>query len=226
MREVPVMLRSVAAALVAVALWGHHAAFAHPHVWITGGADFGLDEEGRLARLHVTWIYDEFASLYLLNYLGVDPDGDQVFSEQDKATVLADQTNWPDEFEGDSYLFVDGKRRALGKAANADTRILETGQVEVTFERAVLEPFRPGAGTPAVVKVYDPTFYYAYELDGPAGIVAPEGHGCASEYRPVDPTRPELEALRLELAALGREETPEQQDVGALFADDLVLTCG
>ena len=32
-------------------------------------------------------------------------------------------------------------------------------------------------------------------------------------------------ALQVELSALGTEETPEQQDVGALFADELRMTC-
>lgn len=200
---------------------------AHPHVWVSGGADFGINAEGELDRLHITWIYDPFASLYLVNYLNVDQDRDQILTLEDKEKILADQTTWPDTFQGDSYLFVDGQRRALGKPLNADTRILASGEVEVTFERAVLEPFRPGVdGSPVVVKVYDPTFYYAYEVEGAAKIIGPDGHGCISEHDPVDTSDPYLTVLAVQLSALGRNETPEQPDVGALFADELRLICG
>lgn len=206
--------------------WPQSQVVSHPHVWVTGGADFGLDDQGRLARLHITWIYDEFASLYLISYLDLDRDRDQTFSDEDKERVLADQTNWPDTFKGDSYLYVDGRKVALGGPLKADTRLLETGQVEVTFIREVEDPYRPGVdGPPAVVKVYDPVFYYSYEVAGPAAIVAPEGHGCTSEHRPVDPTDTTLAALRVQLAALGRDENPDIPDVGALFADGMVLTC-
>ena len=199
----------------------------HPHVFVTGGAHFEVDAEGRLTRLHVSWIYDSFASLYLLNYLGVDQDGDQVLTEEEKAKILADQTNWPDEFQGDSYLFLSGQKQGLGKAENPDTRILETGQVEVTFERALARPFRPGTeGDPdAVVKLYDPAFYYAYEVTDPPRVIGPEGHGCDAVHKPYDANDPALRALQVELSALGTDETPEQQDVGALFADELRLSC-
>ncbi|MEM7743706.1 MAG: DUF1007 family protein [Pseudomonadota bacterium] len=220
------MKRALGTIFLGVALlWPQAETQSHPHVWVTGGADFGLDEQGRLARLHVTWIYDEFASLYMVNYLNVDQDKDQVFTDEDKAIVLADQTTWPEDFEGDSYLYVDGRKRALGGPQDADTRILETGQVEVTFVREVKEPFRPGADGPeAVVKVYDPVFYYAYELEEPAKIIG-DSSGCTSQIRRVDPDDQDLAALRVQLSALGRDETPDMPDVGALFADDLVLTC-
>lgn len=211
------------AVAVGMALPG--AAGAHPHVWVSGGADFGLDDEGRLSRVHITWTYDEFASLYMLTHLGVDADGDQVLTEEDKARIIADQTEWPAGFEGDSYLYVGQEKRALGGPENPDTRILETGQVEVTFERPVLEPFRPGRGAEqAVVKVYDPAFYYAYVVEDAPRIIG-EPQGCTTERRPYDDNDPGLQELEVELSALGTEETPAMPDVGALFADELRLSC-
>ena len=199
----------------------------HPHVFVTGGAHFEVDDQGRLSKLHVSWIYDSYASLYLLSYLGVDEDGDQVLTEEEKAKILADQTNWPEDFQGDSYLYVSGKKMGLGGPGNPDTRILESGQVEVTFERSLDEPFRPNAdGNPvAIVKLYDPTFYYAYEVTDPPRIIGPDGHGCTVEHKPYDANDPTLKALQVELSALGTDETPDQQDVGALFANELRMTC-
>ena len=199
----------------------------HPHVFVGGGAHFGVNAEGKLDRLHISWIYDPYASLYLLSYVNADQDGDGKFTPEEKELVLADQTKWPDDFKGDSYLFVSGEKLKMGKPVNADTRILEDGRVEVLFERELEKPFRPGTnGDPAaVVKVYDPTFYYAYEISAPPEVRGPGAAGCTAEHKPYDPDAPGLAALKTELAALGRDETPEQQDVGALFADELILSC-
>jgi len=202
-------------------------ASAHPHVWISGGAHFGLDAEGRLARLHVVWIYDSFASLYIVNALELDKDGDQSLNAAEKARLLADQTTWPEEFAGDSALHVGGERWTLGGPENADARLLPSGQVEVRFDRRLDPPIRPDAATgAAVAKVYDPTFYYAYEVTEPPRILGSDPQGCQVEHRPFDADSPALQALQVELSALDRTETPEQQDVGALFADELRLTCG
>ena len=199
----------------------------HPHVFVRGGAHFGMNAEGHLERLHITWIYDTYASLYLLSYVKADQDGDQKLTEDEKGRILADQTTWPDEFGGDSYLFVSGEKRQLGKPVNSDTRILDDGRVEVTFDRLLDKPFRPGAtGDPAaIVKLYDPTFYYAYEVSEPPEVRGPGAKGCTASHDRYDPATPGLAALQTELSALGRDETPEQQDVGALFADDLILSC-
>lgn len=219
------MRRALGIAALAAGLSLPALAAAHPHVWVTGGADFGLDAEGRLARLHVTWIYDEFASLYLLNAMEADADGDRVLTGEEKARIIADQTSWEEDFKGDSYLWVDGEARALGGPENADTRILDSGQVEVTFERPVIEPFRPAAGVPVLAKVYDPGFYYAYEVTSAPAVIGAADHRCSAELRPVDADDPALKALEVELSALGAGDTPEQADVGALFADELRLTC-
>jgi len=221
------MSRLFASLAFAAALAVPSLSISHPHVFVTGGAHAGLDGEGRLARLHVTWVYDTFSSLYLLNYLQADADGDQVLTDEDKAKILADQTQWPDEFQGDSYLFLSGRKLELGRAENPDTRILESGQVEVTFERAVADPFRPAKDGPdAIIKLYDPNFYYAYEVTNTPEILGAEGHGCTIEHRtPNTDGDPGLAALQVELSALGKDETPEQQDVGALFADEIRLSC-
>lgn len=197
----------------------------HPHVFVGGGAHFGMNADGKLERLHISWIYDTFASLYLLSYLQADQDGDGILTDDEKERILADQTQWPDEFAGDSYLWVGGSKIGLGKPVDADTRILEDGRVEVSFDRMVETPFRPEAGEPVVVKVYDPTFYYAYEVSEVPEIRGAATENCRTRHEPYDPTAPGLAALKTELAALGRDEDPEQEDVGALFADKLFLAC-
>ena len=220
------MHRLTALSLAALMLGAPASVGSHPHVWVTGGAHFGMDAEGRLERLYINWTYDTYASLYLLSYVKADEDGDQVLNEEDKKRIIADQTNWPDDFAGDSYLFVAGKKQKMGKPVNPDTRILPSGQVEVTFERLLEAPFRPEADKADVfVKLYDPAFYYSYEVTEPPEVRGEDGHGCTASHKPYDENDPALKALQVELSQLGKEETPDQQDVGALFADELRLTC-
>ena len=219
------MKRLLAATTAGVISLTAGVAGSHPHVFVGGGAHFGMNENGELERLHISWIYDTYASLYLLSYLDVDKDGDRVLTDEDKKLILADQTNWPATFAGDSYLRVDGKKIAMSKPVDADTRILEDGRVEVTFDRVLDEPIKPGQGKLAAsVKLYDPTFYYAYEVSESPEIRG-AGADCSARHIPYDPAAPGLASLRTELAALGRDETPEQEDVGALFADELILSC-
>ena len=78
------MHRLTALSLAALMLGAPASVGSHPHVWVTGGAHFGMDAEGRLERLYINWTYDTYASLYLLSYVKADEDGDQVLNEEDK----------------------------------------------------------------------------------------------------------------------------------------------
>lgn len=78
------------------------AALAHPHVWMTGGADFGVDADDRLNRVRIPRIYDALASLHLLGTKGPYADGGRVLSDEDKTRIPADQADWAEEFDGDS----------------------------------------------------------------------------------------------------------------------------
>jgi len=209
-----------AAALVVAALAAP--ARAHPHVFIDGGVDFLFDEAGQLRAVRVTWIYDAFASLFVVEQLKLDQDGDGVLSAEDEAALVADQTQWPDEYEGDSYLAVAGAPAEIGRP-EAASAALEDGRVVIRFERALETPV-PAEGLRATAQLYDPSYFFAYFVEQPPTLDnAPEG--CVAEVVAFDPDT-ELKALQQTLAELSAEETPEQENVGALFADRVELRCG
>ena len=53
---------------------------AHPHVFVEVGLRFVSQPDGRLSGVEVTWRYDDFFSLLVLEDRGLDPDGDMVLT--------------------------------------------------------------------------------------------------------------------------------------------------
>ncbi len=197
-------------------------ATAHPHVFVDARTGFIFDGEGHLNALRISWTYDEFTTLILFESLNLDKDGDGLFNDADRAAVIDGETNWDPEYKGDVYLEIAGQDYPLGRPEAAAVT-LANNQVEVSFDLPLSQPVRIG-DTPAVLRLYDPIFFYAYTiLPATNPIALPQG--CAAQIVSFEPDAAES-ALQQKLAALGREETPSQQNVGRLFSDEVRLTCG
>lgn len=193
---------------------------AHPHVYVDAEVGFDITAS-HLSSLHIVWTYDEFTTLTLFDILDLDADGDGVLNEIDLAKVAAGETDWPPDFNGDVYLEADQRPVELAKPTNASAE-MHGDRIAVRFDLPLNEPLDLSLGT-AILRLYDPTYYYAYTAtglrnpspgEGPcrASIVAFEADAAAA-------------ALQEQLAGLSREEMPEQANVGRLFADEIVLTC-
>lgn len=199
-------------------LFSPNLAEAHPHVFVDAAAGFQFDAEGQLVSLRITWTYDAFTSLTLFEILDLDRDGDGRLDDADKAAIVAGETEWAEDYKGDTYLEMDGSdirlARPLGGSAwMADDRI------SVTFDLPLVDPLQTGGEI--VLKLYDPSYFYAYD------VVALQGtsrEDCTARIVPFE-ADVATAALRQQLAALSREETPTQANVGRLFADEVRLTC-
>lgn len=201
-------------------------AAAHPHVWIAAEAAFAIDAEGRLERVRITWVYDAFTSLYMVGALGIDTDADQRMTEADAAAVIADQLTWPADFAGDAHLTVAGSGVALGPPENATARFTDLGEIAIAFDRPLADPMRPGTGgEAAILKLYDPSYFFTYDIVAEPELVG-GASGCALDRLPPDAQGRDLSALAVRLSELGRDETPDEEGVGAFFAERLVLACG
>jgi ABC-type uncharacterized transport system substrate-binding protein len=191
---------------------------AHPHVFIDGGVDFVFDADGRLAQLRVTWIYDPLTSLFMLEDLGIDPG--QPLADADRPRLAQYDTEWDEGYDGDSYLW-DGDHRVGLSEPRAPEADLRDGKVTIRFLRDLAAPFRPAQD--ARVEVYDPTYYMAYTItDAPRLEGAAEG--CSARVEPFAATDA-MAPLLQSLLALPADATPEQDDVGALLAEKVHLTC-
>ncbi|MEI4487068.1 DUF1007 family protein [Frigidibacter sp. MR17.14] len=193
-------------------------ALAHPHVFADSRAGFTFDAEGRLTGLRITWLYDAFTTLVLYDQLALDEDGDGQLNAADLARIAEGETDWPPEYDGDIHLSAAGRPVAMARPLNGSARMVGD-RVEVTFELPLAQPLPPGA---ASLKLYDPSYYYAYSIKG---IDAELPATCKAELHPFDPNDADRKILAA-LAALSREETPEDPEIGARFSDEIRLTCG
>lgn len=194
---------------------------AHPHIFIDAGAGFLFDAAGRLTALRISWRYDEFATLFMFDTLNLDTDGDGTLDDADRAAIVAGETEWPPEYEGDVYLDVAGEKQALTRPANASAEMVED-RIVVQFDLPLAEPVDISESR-ATLRLYDPGYYYAYSVvEAPRIEKAPPG--CATTLTPFVPDEAAAKA-QAKLAALSREETPSQPNIGRLFSDEIVLTC-
>ena len=115
------------------------AAQAHPHVFIDARAGFVLDDAGRLSAVQVTWTYDAFTSLTLMDMLDLDRDGDGALDAADRARLVEAQTIWPDDFEGDTYLEQNGASVALTRPTEGASWMVDA-EISVSFELPLATP--------------------------------------------------------------------------------------
>ena len=193
---------------------------AHPHVYVDARAGFVIDE-GRLQALRIEWRYDLLTSLYLVEILDLDRDRDGELDDADRAAIVAGETEWEPGYDGDIHLTLDGAPVAMTRPEDASAAQIDD-QIVVRFTLPLADPLTLPAGE-IVLRLYDPIFYYAYTiLDGSDAPALP-GH-CQTEITPFTPDEAS-DALRARLAALSREEVPEDETVGRLFADRVTLHC-
>lgn len=195
---------------------------AHPHVFVDAHGGFIFDDAGKLTALRVSWTYDEFTTLFLFDGLNLDEDRDGLLNESDIAAVIKAETVWDPEYKGDVYLEVAGKDYPLGRPQAAGA-IFENNRVEVHFDLPLSQPVTV-SNTPAYLRLYDPTYYYAYTiLPMPQPLDLPDG--CEAQIIAFKADAAQS-ALQQQLSALSQEETPTQQDVGRVFSDKVALICG
>ncbi|REC58921.1 DUF1007 family protein [Rhodosalinus sediminis] len=187
---------------------------AHPHMFVDTAVTLEADAEGRITAVEVTWTYDEFSTLMILEDMGLDPDGDAELTEAELAELRGfDLEIWPEDFEGDIYL-----RRG---EATADIGLPEATGIAVENARIVASHRRPVAPVPAagtVLEAYDPTFFVDYTL---TQVTPPEG--CRAEIEPADEAAADRKVA--EMAGAVDEMTFEVLEVGHLYADGARIAC-
>ena len=202
--------------LLSVALGGP--ASAHPHVFIDGQFGFKFDTDGKLSAIQVTWAYDAFSTLQLMEALDLDKDRDGALDDADRARIVTVQTTWPEGFEGDTYLEQDGDRLQLWEPVEQSAWMTDT-QIHVSFDLPLVEAIDPQGDI--VLRAYDPTYYFAYTV---VGLEDGLREGCRAEIIPFKQDKATA-AILVQLSQLSQEETPEDGNVGRGFADEIRLTC-
>ena len=76
-------------------------AAAHPHVFIDTGLEFIVDDAGQLTHVRVTWVYDEFYSLLVLEDMKLDQDADGVLTDAEEQVLAGFDAQWVEGYNGD-----------------------------------------------------------------------------------------------------------------------------
>ena len=196
-------------------------AFAHPHVFVAAQVTVVFDGSGAVA-VKLDWQYDELFSLLVTSDLGLDMDGDLLLTAEEQATLDAQIAAWPPDYQGDLEVSQNGALLALPDKQDhsmtyADGLFLES------HTRPVAVVTDPNA--PLQIRVYDPSFYTAYDLKQPVLI---EGRDDCT----VDVIAADLDAAYALAEELAEGYDPFSDDPAALFppigdafADTIVVTC-
>jgi ABC-type uncharacterized transport system substrate-binding protein len=185
------------------------------------GISLTLDEDGRVASVEVTWLYDELYTLIVLQDYELDGDFDGALTEAETARMLGFDLNWNSGFDGGLVLSRGGVALEIGPPEPVSVTLGQDGRMRTVHRRPVSGG--PGAGE-IEAQVYDEAFFIAFEATLPSTLVGPEP--CAPEL-----VRADLDAayaaLEAEMAAIGGAVAAEDNfpPVGEYFADRLVFSC-
>lgn len=205
----------------AASLLAASCALAHPHVFIDGGVDFRIGANRQLEALEVTWLYDEFETLYMLAAQEISLNDQGGLDEADRLTLVDRLSDWPEDFDGSAHLSMDGAEIALDWPDGLDAHLVD-GRLKLTFTRTLSDPLTLSA-TPLEVGFFESTYFFDFTVTQTPQIVGVSTN-CAAKVIPFDPDQNDRAVLDV-LAKLGREETPDMANVGAIFADRIILQC-
>lgn len=184
---------------------------AHPHVFVDTALDLVVNDAGQVIAVDVSWTYDDFFTLLILEDMGLDPDRDGVLNGAELVRLKGfDLIEWPADFEGDLYLSQGDAPVALGLPVALDVSIAD-GKITAIHRRSLARI----AIQDLVVQQFDPTYFVAYTV---RSFATPKG--CDAHRTPATPS----DADRALAEALATDETGPI-DLGVHFADTFTLTC-
>ena len=143
---------------------------AHPHVFIDTGLEFVIDDSGQLTHVRVTWVYDEFYSLLVLEDMKLDQDADGVLTEDEEKFLTGFDAQWVEGYNGDLVVSADGAPVSLSGPLKPHATT-ENGRVVTTHLRRV--EGGPISANALSAKAFDETYYTAYEVTRPVIVSGP-----------------------------------------------------
>lgn len=200
---------------------GSGAARAHPHVLITNSVAPVIDEQGRVTALDLRWEFDAAYSAFTAADLK-GRKGAARAAELDKFAreTLENLAEWG--YYAD--LEAGGKRLAAGKAGNG-AATLDDGILVLKFRLPLKEPLAV-AGQTLAVRVYDPTYYIAIEMDKATAVKLPGlwSDRCTTRLR--EPARVEFKPLAESAYTAQADKKADMRDgIGFALAQVAEISC-
>ncbi|MEM7317857.1 MAG: DUF1007 family protein [Pseudomonadota bacterium] len=196
---------------------------AHPHVFIETGFELIFDDQSRLTHVRVTWAYDEFYSLLVLEELQLDADGDGELTGPEQVALSGFDANWIEGYNGDFEARL-GENLLDLSGPKDPTATIEDGKIVSTHLRSFARPVSL-AGESLSAKAYDETYYTAYDLTRPVSITGPVSCMIDRLDPDIDAQLAEMQALLLRLDADADLEENDIPLIGAEFATEIRVSC-
>lgn len=197
-------------------------ASAHPHIFIDTGLEVIFDGQGRAVAVRVTWTYDDFYSLLMIEDRKLDADYDGVLTPEEEAMLAGFDMDWDPDYNGDLFVYAGDFEVPLSRPADW-TASYRDGRITSTHLRRFVEPPAPGA--PLVIQVYDPGYYTAYFIEGTPVLTGSSG-ACRVEV--FEPDRSAADAILMAaIDEMGRSGDLEMDfpAVGAAYSEEARITC-
>lgn len=196
---------------------------AHPHIFVDAGVEAIFDDSGQLAALRIAWVYDDFFSMLMVSDLGLDPDFTGSVTDAERAELDGFDMNWIEGYHGDVFVTLDGKDVSLSGPLEW-TSDYRDGRLMSTHLRALPDRVRL-AGRELVVSVHDPSYYTSYTIVGQAMITGRSDCSARIFEPDWEAADARLQAALDELLGSGVDIEAEFPPVGALFAEEVRITC-
>lgn len=198
------------------------AAQAHPHIFIDTGLEVIFDDQARATAVRVTWTYDDFYSLLMIEDRKLDADHDGKLTPEEEAALSGFDMNWDADYQGDLFVLAGDFQVPLSRPSDW-TASYADGRITSTHLRTFTEPLAPGA--PLVIQVYDPGYYTAYYIAGQP-VLTGAGDRCTVQV--FEPDREAADARLMaaieEMGASGDLEM-DFPAIGEAYSEEARVTC-
>ena len=207
-----------ALALASAAVAAPGSAGAHPHVWIDARAQVIFDDQQHISALRVSWRFDEFYSLFAIE--GLDQNGDGEFEAAELQPLAELNVTSLQEYRYFTQMFADGAELAYGTVSDYGSRY-EEGILTLEFVIPLETPVDPRRAQVSF-KSYDPTFYIAIEpvLQDPVSFAGAPPSSCRAA---VEEGAGTSETLNLSEADF--LDPVASDSIGALYATTITIVC-
>ena len=195
---------------------------AHPHIFVDAEIEIVFDAEGQPEGVWVSWAYDPLFSMLLVSDMGLDSDFTGAISEAERAELDGFDMNWIEGYHGDTHVSQNGTALALSGPLKWESDYRD-GQLFSRHLRHFID--LPDPDQVWTVAVYDPSYYTSYGIVG-----RPQVTGRSDcEARVFEPdweaAGAQMEAALDEVLGAGGDIEADFPAVGALFAEEVRITC-
>lgn len=190
---------------------------AHPHAWIEARTNILFDDEGRIAALNVAWEFDEMTSLFLIEGLETDDDGN--VSQEALRPLTEEQMEALRDYDFFTFFDIEGASVPYAEVTEY-TQYYSNGYLTLAFRLPLAEPLDPRA-RPVVFSMYDPTFFIAIELASEKAVT-PVGSMPGNCEIGIGKSVAEADEFAFS-EEFWTNQAPD--DIGAIFAQPVKITC-